>query len=184
VMTCTLANIFLGPALSFKPLLITQVFGGGPLELSYMSSIAGLGLIAGGLVMGRWTGFRRKLIVSGLGWAGVGVCYVVISLLPGQAFSGLLVCTFAAALAHAVGGATLDAYYQTTVPPAYQGRVFAVLAMLDNLTVPFGLILAALLGSRVPLRSWFLLVGISHAVLGIGWQFSRRIRQAEDPVAE
>jgi DHA3 family macrolide efflux protein-like MFS transporter len=183
VMTCTMANVFLGPALSFKPLLITQIFGGGPLQLSYMSSITGLGIIAGGLIMGSWTGFRRKLIISGLGWAGVGVFYVIISLLPGQAFAILLICSFAIGLTSAIGGAPLDAYYQTTVPPEYQGRVFAVLSMLDNLTVPFGLILAAILGGRVPLRIWFLLVGISHAVLGIGWQFSRRIRQAEEPEA-
>ena len=182
VMTCTLANIFLGPALAFKPLLVTQIFHGGAMELSTMSSITGLGIIAGGLIMGSWTGIRRKLVVSGLGWAGVGVCYIVIACLHGSAFAALLVFSFGAGLSSSVGGATLDAYYQATVRPELQGRVFAVLLMLDNLTVPLGLVLAAALGSRVPLRIWFILVGASHAILGIGWQFSKRIRQAEDPV--
>ena len=101
VMTCTLANVFLGPALAFKPLLITSIFQGGAVELSFMSSLTGIGLIIGGLIISMWGGFRRRLITSGL-------------------------------------------------------------------------------GGRIPLRFWFLMVGLSHAVLGISWMFSRRIREAEE----
>ncbi len=181
VMTCTLANIFLGPAMSFKPLLITRIFHGGALELSYMNSLTGIGVIAGGLIISVWGGFRRRLITSGLGWLGVGICYVVISGLPESAFGWLLILSLGTGLTSSIGGAPLDAFYQVTVPHDKQGRVFAVLAALDNLTVPIGLILAALLGGRLSLRVWFLLVGLSHAILGISWVFSRTIKRAEDP---
>lgn len=179
VMTCTLANIFLGPAQSFKSLLITKVFMGGALELSYLAGMIGAGTVLGGLVMSFWKGFRRDLITSGIGWIGVGFAYLVIGLLPGSAFIGLLIAAFAFSCFRAMGNAPLDAFYQKNIPPDKQGRVFSVLFMLDNLSVPFGLVLAAIIGSHLPIQIWFLLVGLSHAVLGISWMGSRAIRAAE-----
>ena len=179
VMTCTLANIFLGPAQSFKSLLITKVFMGGALELSYLAGMIGVGTVLGGLAMSIWKGFRRNLITSGIGWIGVGFAYMAIGLLPGSALTGLLIAAFVASCFRAVGNAPLEAFYQKNIAPDMQGRVFSVLFMLDNLSVPFGLVLAAIIGSKLPIQIWFLLVGLSHAVLGLSWMGSRAIRSAE-----
>lgn len=183
VGTCTLTNLFCGPANAMKSLLVTKVFGGGVAELSWITSLSGAGLVAGGVIMGLWGGFRRRLITSALGWAGVGVGYIVTGVLPSDAFPALAAAMFVSNVFMAIGGASLEAFYQSYVPAEYQGRVFSVLNTLDNASVPLGLVAAAILGDRVPVQVWFLLVGIFHFILGIFWPLSKSIRQTEEPAA-
>ena len=184
VGTCTLTNLFCGPANAMKSLLDTKLFGGGVAELSCITSLSGAGLVAGGVIMGLWGGFRRRLITSALGWAGVGVGYIVTGVLPSDAFPALAAAMFVSNVFMAIGGASLEAFYQSYVPSEYQGRVFSVLNTLDNASVPLGLGGGGILGGRGPGQGGFLLVGIFHFILGIFWPLSKSIRQAEEPAAE
>ena len=179
VGTCTLANIFLGPVQSFLPLLITEVFGGGALELGLATSAAGIGVIIGGLVMTTWGGFRRRLVTSAVGWIGIGIAYMAVILLPAGFFIGFISIRLIAGLFVPIGCAPLEAWYQTKIPPDKQGRVFAVLGSIDQLTMPFGLAIGGALSAAVPLRFWWFLVGISHAALGIAWLVMPIVKRAE-----
>jgi len=180
VATCTLANVFVGPAISFMPLLVTREFGGGALQLSLVTSLSGIGLVIGGFFMTLWGGFKRRLVTSAIGWGGVGIGYILIAMIPGSAFYLLLAIIFCVGFAVSVGSAPLDAFYQSCVAPDKQGRVFAVLASIDGATMPLGLVIAGALGDAAPLRIWWLLVGISHAALAVAWLLMPSIRRAED----
>jgi len=179
VATCTMANIFLGPVRSFQPLMVTQIFQGGALEISYISMVAGGGVIAGGILMSIWTGFKRKLITSATGWIGIGIAYVIASLAPGNMYYLFLSMMFIVGFMTPVGCAPLEAFYQSSIPADKQGRVFSVLGSLDGITIPIGLLIAWLFGDIVPLRLWYLMVGVSHAVLGFIWLGIPFIRRAE-----
>ncbi len=179
VGTCTLANVFCGPANAMKSLLVTKVFGGGVAELSWITSLSGIGLVAGGVIMGVWGGFRRKLFTSAFGWGGLGVAYILVGILPSGRFWALAALMFISSVFGAIGGASLEAFYQSYVPVRYHGRVFSVLNTLDNTSVPLGLIAAALVGDRIPIPMWFLLMGILHLALGIFWPLSKNIRKTE-----
>ncbi len=180
VLTCTLANVFLGPAQAFLPLLITNVFGGGAVELSLATSFAGIGVIIGGFVMTAWGGFRRRLVTSSIGWIGIGIAYMAVLFIPGGFFIGFAITRFIVGFSTPIGCAPLDAWYQTRVPADKQGRVFSVLGSLDQLTMPFGLAIGGALSGTVPLRFWWFLVGISHAALGIAWLLLPIIKRADD----
>jgi DHA3 family macrolide efflux protein-like MFS transporter len=180
VATCTLANVFVGPAISFMPLLVTRDFGGGAFQLSLVASASGAGLIIGGFFMTLWGGFKRRLVTSAIGWGGVGICYILVALIPGSAFYALLALIFCAGFSVSVGSAPLDAFYQSCVAPDKQGRVFAVLGSIDGATMPLGLIIAGAVGDTAPLRIWWLLVGISHAALAVAWLVMPVILRAED----
>jgi len=179
VGTCTLANFCFGPTEALKSLLVTSVFGGGVMELSAVTVSVGLGMLAGGALMGIWGGFKRNLLTAGAGWGGVGVAYILIALIPETWFIGLVVLMFFGSLALAVGCAALDAFYQTKVPSELHGRVFSVLATLDATTIPIGLAVAAILGDAVPIQIWYLLTGILHVALFVFWSFSKELKRAE-----
>ena len=66
ITTASLVDFFTIPALSFLPLLVSDHFGKGPLELGWLFSIQGGGMIAGGLVLSAWGGFRRRLLTCGV----------------------------------------------------------------------------------------------------------------------
>ena len=183
VGTCTLANICLGPVRSFLPLLITDVFHGGALELGLATSAAGTGIILGGLVMTAWGGFRRRLLTSAIGWIGIGIGYVAVLFIPGTFFAGFVVIRLFAGFFIPIGCAPLEAWYQTRVPHDMQGRVFSVLGSLDQLTMPFGLAIGGALSGLVPLRFWWFLVGLSHAMLGIAWVLLPIVKRADAEAA-
>ncbi len=180
VFTCTAVNIGVGPCAALKSMLVKSVFSGGAAELSVITSAEGAGLLLGGIIMGLWGGFRRNLLTSGLGWGLVGLSYFGISVLAGDQFVLLAAFFLASGIAMAIGCAGLDAYYMNAVPEAYHGRVFSVLATLDNTTVPLGLIIAAVTGGLIRIQTWYLITGILHFGLFVFWLFSRRIRKAEE----
>ena len=180
VGSCTLANVFLGPTSAFLPLLVTRDFGGTAMQLGFVTSAAGIGVIAGGLVITAWGGFHRRLFTSALGWIGIGIPYMAVLAIPGRSLFLLVAAMFLAGLSVPIGCAPLEAWYQTCVPPDKQGRVFSVLGSIDRLTMPLGLVLGGLVAQAVPLRLWWGLVGLSHALLGLSWLLLPIIRQAED----
>lgn len=50
-------NFLLTPTSSLMPLLVTEHFSGGALQLGWIQSALGVGVIAGGLLLGTWGGF-------------------------------------------------------------------------------------------------------------------------------
>ena len=180
VITCTMANFFAGPASSFTSLMVTQEFGGGVIELGYLNVAAGVGIILGGFLMSAWKGFKRRLITSAVGWLGVGISYIIITFIPGNMFFLYILAMLFSGIMSPVGGAPQTAFYQSSIPADKQGRVFGVLGSIDGLSVPIGLLLAWIFGEIVPIRLWYFLVGVSHAILGIVWLGIPFIRKAED----
>ena len=59
MVMATLINLLLTPAISLQPILVTKHFSGQALELAWMEAAWGLGVVAGGLTLSAWGGFRR-----------------------------------------------------------------------------------------------------------------------------
>jgi MFS family permease len=65
-------NLMLMPAFSLLPLLVKDYFGGGAIQLGWVESAMGVGIVLGGAILGVWGGFERKIIdvydwVDGIG---------------------------------------------------------------------------------------------------------------------
>ena len=56
-----LLNFFGVPCLSFIPLLVTTRFEMGALELGWLQTVSGIGLLSGGLLLSTWGGFRSRV---------------------------------------------------------------------------------------------------------------------------
>jgi MFS transporter, DHA3 family, macrolide efflux protein len=70
----------------FLPILVTRHFNGGAIQLVWMNSAFGVGLTVGGLVLGAWGGFNRRILTSMVGLLGLTVGAVAIGVMPGSAF--------------------------------------------------------------------------------------------------
>lgn len=180
VLTCTMCNFGCGPVEALKALLVKDYFGGGALELSWLTAASGAGLIAGGLLLGVWGGCKRNLITSAIGWGGLGAALLAIGFLPPSGYTLLWIMTFITGVSIAIGNAGLEAFYQANVPVEYHGRVFSVLATLDNTTVPIGLVVATCIGDIIPIQFWYILTGILHVSLFVFWSFSKELKRCEE----
>jgi DHA3 family macrolide efflux protein-like MFS transporter len=73
-------NGLLTPTGALMPLLITKHFGQGPLQLGFMDTAWGVGMISGGLLLSVWGGFRRKIVTTMSGIIGIGAGVFLVGL--------------------------------------------------------------------------------------------------------
>jgi len=140
-----MTNFFFGIlAVVITPLVLSF---GTPAQLGLQMAVGGAGLLAGGLLMAAWGGPRRKID----GVLGALVAGGVFLVAHGLAPSFLLVCVagFAFFLTLPIAGAASDAIWQTKVPPALQGRCFAIQRVVSEAFLPLGFCVAGPLADRL-----------------------------------
>jgi len=153
------ANFLLHPAFSLSPLLISEYFGGGALQLGWLQTSLGVGTIAGGLLLGSWGGFRKRIATMLMGGFLEGIGLLIIALPSSSGFPIALAGAFIVGGALALVDGPLMAILQTNVAPEIQGRVIAFLLSASRLAAPLGLLLAGVLTEWFGIRFWFFLSG-------------------------
>ncbi len=162
-----LINLVLAPTTSFLPLLVTQHFNGTAWHLSAVEAGMGIGVIAGGLLLGAWGGFRRRIITSLLGVMGIGLGTLLIGLAPASAFVLVVVLVGMTGLMMSFANGPLMAILQATVAPSMQGRVFSLLTSGATAMMPLGLIVAGPLADAIGVRTWFIIGGAITLAAGV-----------------
>jgi len=159
-------NFLLAPANSLMPLLVKDHFGGGAMQLGWMSSIFGVGVIVGGLMLSVWGGFKRQIITALIGMIGIGLGTLTAGLAPASAFylalAGMAVAGFMMPITNGSAGAIL----QATVDPNMQGRVFTLTGSLSTAMMPIGLAFAGPLSDWLGIQTWFLIGGGACILMG------------------
>jgi DHA3 family macrolide efflux protein-like MFS transporter len=160
-------NFLLSPAFSLLPLLVKEHFGGGALELGWINSVFGVGVVTGGLILGLWGGFKRRIYTSLVGVLGIGVGSLVLGLSPDHLF-GLAIAGMAlAGVSQPIANGSLGAIMQATVDPKYQGRVFTLLGSVAMGMTPIGLAVAGPLSDWLGIQTWFIIGGVVCSLMGL-----------------
>jgi hypothetical protein len=137
----------------------------GPVQMA-----AGLGMLAGSVLMSAWGGPRRRVpaIIGFIGLGAVGL--FIVGLHPSAVFpaAGLFLLLFAVPLASGPS----QALFQIKVPPAVHGRVFAMRSAIARSMMPLAFLLAGPLADRVaePLLrpGGALAASLAGQLLGVG----------------
>ena len=165
---------------SLAPLLVTQSFKGGALELGWWQSAIGIGAVMGGVILGVWGGLRRRAVTSLLALALDGLAIVVIALSPQDAFVLALVAVFCVGLLETIVFGLNGAIGQAIIPPEMQGRVFSLLMSVAQVMAPLGLLIAGPFADAFGVRLWWVVTGIVIAVMGTSALFVPAIVHIED----
>lgn len=150
-------RLFALPALRFLPLLVTRHFQGEAYHLGLLNSAMGFGFIAGGVLLGVWGGFKKRIVTSLVGLMGIGFCMLTIGLTPAGAYWLALAAVAALGLMVPLFKGPVDAVIQTTVQPEMQGRVFTIYNAMCQAMVPLGLIICGFLGETIGIRPLFVI---------------------------
>jgi DHA3 family macrolide efflux protein-like MFS transporter len=148
-------NFLLVPTGSLLPLLITKHFSKGALELSFMESATGVGIIAGGTLLGIWGGFRKKIVTSLMGIIGLGVGVMLIGLAPAHLFWLALAGAVVLGLMLPMANGPIGALVQTIIRPDMQGRIMSLINSGATAISPLGLLIAGPLSDWLGVRIWF-----------------------------
>lgn len=171
VGVCILAmmlNFLLSPAFALLPLLVAKDLGGDALQLGWINSACGVGMVAGGLVLSVWGGFRRRIVTILVGDIGLGIGILVVGITPAAIFPLALAGMFFGSLMNAMCNGAAHALMQQIIAPEMQGRVFMLIGSLTSAMTPLGMAIAGPVADAVGVRTWFIMAGVVSICLGLG----------------
>jgi DHA3 family macrolide efflux protein-like MFS transporter len=180
ISTAALIRFFLAPAYSFLPLLVTEHFHGGALQLGWMGSAFGVGLICGGLLLSAWGGFRRRMVTCLVGVLSYGTGMLVTGLAPANAFWLALAGSVWRGMMVPVFAGSMDAIYQASVPPGMQGRFFTLNNSVGQLMTPLSLAISGPVADALGVRAVYVSGGVVCILMPIVWAFTPAILSLED----
>lgn len=176
----TVINFLLTPAFSLLPILVTKHFNGQAIQLATLESFYGIGVILGGLVLGAWGGFKRRVLTSLVGLVAMGAGCLLMGLLPPTAFIIAVAVGLFLGFVNPIVNGPLFAAVQAAVSPEMQGRVFSLIGTVAAAMSPLGLIIAGPIADNLGVQTWFLIGGIVTLLMGIGSLFIPAVIHFED----
>jgi DHA3 family macrolide efflux protein-like MFS transporter len=160
-------NFLLTPAAALMPILVSDYFKGGPLQLGWIEAAFGFGMIVGGLVLGAWGGFKKRILTSMVGLLGLGIGFSLIGFVPSNLFwLGVVSAFFAASMVPMVNG-PIHAILQSAVEPEMQGRVFTLVGSMGAAMAPLGLIIAGPVADAIGVQSWYVIGGLACVLMAV-----------------
>jgi DHA3 family macrolide efflux protein-like MFS transporter len=180
ILIFMLINFLISPAFALLPLLTLQHFGGGAIEYAALESLAGAGMIVGGVALGIWGGTSRKIVtcMAATSMCGLGVGF--IGLLPPTGYLWAAFGCLLIGLALPVINGTIVAIMQKGVRADMQGRVLAILGAGVAAMSPFGLLLAGPISEFVGIQAWFVVGGVVMVATAVGSMFIPALMHMED----
>jgi len=169
-LIAAILNFLLTPSGTLMPLMVTQHFNGGVWQLSLLESVMGIGIVAGGLTLGVWGGFKNRIYTSLIGVAGLGLGVFVFGIAPASWFwlgvVGFGIVGFMSSFANG----PLHAIMQSKIEPEMQGRVFSLINSLCTMMMPISLLIAAPVAELVGLQVWYWSGGLLVMLVAL-WAF-------------
>ena len=165
-------NFFFSATEPLTPLLITNHFRGAAPQLGWWLSAFSVGTLLGGVILGAWGGFKRKVVTALTGLILTGLSTVVVGIVSSDLFWLGLAANTAVGLLLPIINGSLGATLQAAIKPEMQGRVFAFILSAASFVSPIALIIAGPFADAFGIQPWFVIAGISCALMGILGFFS------------
>jgi DHA3 family macrolide efflux protein-like MFS transporter len=173
-------NFLLNPAGALMPILVTRHFGGQAPEIGWMEASWGVGVIAGGLLLGVWGGFRKRMLTTMIGLAGMGLGTLLVGLAPANLFLLGIAGFVLTGCMNSVTNGPLQAMTQSVVAPEMQGRVFTLMASLSAVMAPLGMAIAGPLSDAVGVQVWYVVAGAVCILMVLAASAIPAIRNLEE----
>lgn len=175
----TILFVMVTPVAILTPLQVSRTFGDDIWRLTAIEVVFSSGMLAGGLLIAAWGGFRNRIKTMALSTLMVGVTTFLLGVVPNfWIYLGIM----------AITGLTMPFYntpatvlLQEKVEPDYLGRVFGVMGMIASGVMPTSMFLFGPLADRIRIE-WLLIVsGVLLIFLAGGLVMNKILVQAGEP---
>jgi DHA3 family macrolide efflux protein-like MFS transporter len=172
-------NLVISPGFSLLPIVVTDHFMGGAIELASLQSAGGVGMIAGGLLLGVWGGFKNRVVTAFSSLIVGGIFIILFGFVPGSMLLLAVVAFFLFSTTNSMANGTFFAAMQAAIPPEMQGRVFTLLMSFSAAMSPLGLSIAGPVADLIGTRTWFVIGGVTLTLMGVSGFFIPSIMNLE-----
>jgi DHA3 family macrolide efflux protein-like MFS transporter len=180
ILMALFLNFLLVPTSALLPLLVTKHFGKGAIELGILESSTGFGIIAGGILLSIWGGFKKKIVTTITGVIGLGAGIMLVGLAPSNLFLLAVAGSTILGIMAPIANGPLGAIMQTVIRPDMQGRVMSLLNSGATAISPLGLLIAGPFSDLFGIRVWFWAGGILCVLIAIAGSFVPSIINIEN----
>jgi DHA3 family macrolide efflux protein-like MFS transporter len=167
---------FFAPAALLTPLQVTRDFGNDVWRLSAIEITFSIGMMAGGILIGTWSGFKNRMYTMALSCVLCGILAMGLGLAP--YFWLYLAIMTMLGVSLPLWNAPFMVLLQTTVDPAFMGRVFSVFTMISSVMMPLGMVVFGPLSDTVSIDLLLVGTGIIVVLLTIPLVTSKTLREA------
>ncbi len=158
---CVLAS----PAAMLTPLQVTRTFGDDVWRLTSIELAFSIGMMAGGIGISVWGGFKNKVHTMVYAWLLFGTATVLFSVVSNfWMYLGVMVFCGCTMPLYNTPSMTL---MQTKIPPNLMGRVFSVIMIINGLGMPLGVVLFGPLGDAVKIELLLIFTGTLLIIGGV-----------------
>ncbi|WP_068784567.1 MFS transporter [Paenibacillus phocaensis] len=151
------------PINALFPLMTMGYFGGTMKHASAAEMIFAVGMLGGGLLLGKWGGFRNRTMTIIASLSLMGLALILAGVLPAGGFAAFLICCAMMGFSGPFYNGVQISLFQEKIEPEYLGRVFGLYGSVMALAMPLGLVISGLFADQIGVNRWFLLSGLMVA---------------------
>ena len=150
--------------------------------LSMMEASFAVGMLAGGLIIGAWGGFKSRVMTIAISMMATGILTIAI----GIPITFWLYCTWMFLCGIVLPGVNTPAVtiIQLSTDEQYMGRIFSVVNMIGIAAMPLAMVIFGPLSDRVPIDAILVGTGLAIVLIGIVLLRDRRARALEPSAAD
>jgi len=157
--------VFISPSALLTPLQVIRNFGDDVWRLSAIEVAFSVGMIAGGLLIASWGGFKNKIYTMSLGCLAFGLVTIGLGISPifwlYITFMGL------AGITMPLFNTPAMVLIQSTVKTEFMGRVISVFTMVSTSIMPLSMLLYGPVADTVNIDIILIVTGIVMALMSI-----------------
>lgn len=155
----------ISPSAFLTPLMVKRTFGADVWRLTASEMTYSLGMIAGGLLIASWGGFRKKMNTTMSAGAFYGMLMIALGSAP--AFPFYLVCNALIGITSPCYNAPITVTIQEKVPQEMHGRIFSFMQIATSCALPLGMAVFGPLADVVRVQTLLTATGISVVAISL-----------------
>jgi DHA3 family macrolide efflux protein-like MFS transporter len=175
----SILNLLVNPGFALLPILVTDHFHGGALQLAWLNSAWGVGMLLGGVVLGLWGGLRSCIVTAMLALALQGLGLLVIGLTSASMFMPALGALVFSGFMNPIVNGSFTAALQAVVPPEMQARVFTLVMSGAAAMSPLGMVIAGPVADAFGVTVWFVIGGMATTLMAVSMFFVPAVMRIE-----
>lgn len=150
--------VLAGPVAFLTPLQVTRNFGDDVWRLTAIEVIFSIGMMAGGIIMASWGGFKNKIYTMSLSSITLAICTFLFGFVGIFWIYLMLMGIFGLAMPFFNTPSTV--LLQERVEEEYLGRVFGVFGMIASAMMPISMLIFGPLSDAIKIEYMLIITGI------------------------